>query len=69
MNEAERAEDKGQSPRLSDEELAKKKAVLERTRADHAIKGEPTTGMPEDMEHRHAEEVTPPRAGQTSQAR
>jgi hypothetical protein len=69
MNEAERAESKGQLPHLSDEELAKKKAVLERARADHAIKGEPTTGMPDDMEYRRAEEVTPPPAGQTSQTR
>jgi hypothetical protein len=58
MNEAERTEDKGQSLPISDEELARKKAVLGRARADHAIKGEPTTGMPDDMEHCRANDVT-----------
>lgn len=68
MNE-ERAEDKGQSPPLPAEELAKKRAVLKRARADHAIKGEPTSGMPGQTDHRRAEDVVPPPGGQTDQTR
>jgi hypothetical protein len=62
-------EEQASSSPLSPEDLAKKKAVLERARADHAIKGEPTSGMPGQAEHRRAEDVVPPPGGQTDQTR
>lgn len=69
MNTAERAEDEGQSPALPPERLAKKREVLHRARADHAIKGEPTSGLPAQQERARAEDVAPPPQGQTNQTR
>lgn len=69
MTNEERAEDKGQSPPLPAEQLAKKRATLHRARADHAIKGEPTSGMPDHTERTRAEDVIPAPAGQTNQTR
>jgi hypothetical protein len=69
MNDSERAEDKGQSPPLPAAELAKKRAVLHLARADHAIKGEPTSGLPGEQERGRAEDVVPPPQGETDQTR
>lgn len=68
-DDAERAEDQGHSPSLPPDQLAKKRAVLHRARADHAVKGEPTSGLPEHGERRRAEDVVPPPQGQTNQTR
>lgn len=65
----ERAEDRGQSPPLAPDALARKKAVLERARADQSIKGEPTSGVPGLPSQRRAEDVVPPPGGQTDQTR
>lgn len=69
MTDEQRAEDKGQSPPLPASQLAKKRETLHRARADHAIKGEPTSGLPQGTERRRAEDVVPPPAGQTDQTR
>ena len=63
-----RVAEKSRSTPLTQQEFAKKKAVLERARADRAIKGEPTSGM-NGQEYDRAEDVVPPPGGQTNQTR
>lgn len=69
MDDAEHQGGQQASSSLSPEDLAKKRAVLRRARADHAIKGEPTSGLPEQAERGRAEDVVPPPGGQTDQTR
>lgn len=68
MNDAERPEDQDASAPPPPAALAGKRAVLQRARADHAVKGAPTSGLPENAERSRAEDVPPPQ-GQTDQTR
>nr|WP_145548281.1 hypothetical protein [Variovorax boronicumulans] len=64
-----RSTDDGRHAEPPDAGRAGKRAVLHRARADHAIKGEPTSGLPEQHERGRAEDVVPPPQGQTDQTR
>jgi hypothetical protein len=61
-------QDTSPSGSLSEADYAKKKQALERSRADRATKGEPTSGLPADSESGRAEDMLPPQ-GQTNQTR